>query len=126
MGGRSGGLGLRTSAKRISTSKRMSATPRNNDVAAALKDFDSQTIQYTDGVDNEDPAIALPPKEIPGYVPKFKGAAEMEARRNIRMLARRRGPNALPAKAPIVPVKSNLTWSSSDEDESTDEQDKQV
>lgn len=59
------------------------------------------------------PVVA--PKVIQ-FIPKFKGAAEMEARRRIRMAARR-GPGAPPPPPPPpMPVKP-LTFDSSSEEE---------
>jgi hypothetical protein len=56
----------------------------------------------------------IPVAKVVQFIPKFKGAAEMEARRRVRMAARR-GPGGLPAAQPPPPP--NLDFSSSSEDE---------
>ncbi|KAF8882155.1 stress-activated map kinase interacting protein 1-domain-containing protein [Gymnopilus junonius] len=148
MGGRSGGLGLRVNAKRLSTSKRMSATPRQADPKkVALEDAPAVEqalpgaapsakmlaqsapggeswikIEDSDSEGSPEPSVqvhqATAPEEAPvtkavQFIPKFKGAEEMEARRRIRMAARR-GPGAALARAAPPP---NLSFSSSSEDE---------
>jgi hypothetical protein len=80
-------------------------------------------IEDSDGEGSPEPAVnvrqATAPDEVPvakvvQFIPKFKGAAEMEARRRVRMAARR-GPGGLPAVQPQPPP--NLDFSSSSEDE---------
>ncbi|KAJ7931142.1 stress-activated map kinase interacting protein 1-domain-containing protein [Mycena leptocephala] len=136
MGGRTGGLGLRVNGKRASTSKRMSiGTPRQE------KDFlvqgaPSSAIPVSDSLgekpDNwakapevdissgsapevkiQEPSVAeeAPVAKAVQFIPKFKGAAEMEARRRVRMAARRGPGAAAPAPPPV------LDFSSSDEEE---------
>jgi target of rapamycin complex 2 subunit MAPKAP1 len=135
MGGRSGGLGMRTHGKRASTSKRMSGTPRqpplknfiseDTPVHDALipevsistsvadsppldnNDMDSQSaVQVQELTTGGEPPVA----KVVQFIPKFKGAAEMERRRRMRMAARR-----APGLAALPPLQ-NLDLSSSDED----------
>jgi hypothetical protein len=55
------------------------------------------------------------------FIPKFKGAAEMEARRKLRMMGRA-GPGGAPPPPPPPPVP--VSWdSSSDEDEAVQSDD---
>ena len=71
---------------------------------------------------NTNAATEVPPK-VPQFIPRFKGAAEMEARRRMRMLARR-GPQAAGNPAPIpVPVSIPEPSSSSSNGMATDEED---
>ena len=56
----------------------------------------------------------IPVAKVVQFVPKFKGAAEMEARRRLRMAARR-GPGGLPPAQPPPPP--SLDFSSTSEDE---------
>ncbi|KAF8962331.1 stress-activated map kinase interacting protein 1-domain-containing protein [Flammula alnicola] len=79
-------------------------------------------IEDSDGEESPQPTVevhqATAPEEAPvakvvQFIPKFKGAAEMEARRRVRMAARR-GP-AAPAAQPVPPP--NIDFSSSSEDE---------
>jgi hypothetical protein len=57
----------------------------------------------------------LPAKDVqPQFIPRFKGAAEMEERRKMRMLARRQGPDAV--GPPPRPTAMNPELSSSEED----------
>lgn len=125
MGGRSGGLGLRVHGKRNSTSKRISTTP---DVKNFVTKNEAMNVDETltktpatvlasvlpPAVQIQEPTVnaapTAPVAKAVQFVPKFKGAAEMEARRRIRMA--RRLPGA--TKSPI-PVDS----SSSSEDEPT-------
>jgi len=148
MGGRSGGLGLRINAKRSSTSKRISGTPRQFDVKNFISDKapvqqalsttaptpptlvqsapgTGSWIKIQDSDDDQippEPTIQKPQSVLPEqppvvkvvqFIPKFKGAAEMEARRRARMAARR-GPAGTVARAPPPPT---LDFSSSSEDE---------
>lgn len=80
-------------------------------------------IEDSDGEESPEPAVnvhqATAPDEVPvakvvQFIPKFKGAAEMEARRRVRMAARK-GPGGLPAAQPQPPP--SLDFSSSSEDE---------
>ncbi|KAF8804772.1 hypothetical protein BYT27DRAFT_7194364 [Phlegmacium glaucopus] len=148
MGGRSGGLGLRVNAKRLSTSKRLSGTPRQSEVKNFVSDkapvqealcttapIPPTPVQSAPGTgswikiqDSDDEHVSLEPtiqkpqsavpEQVPvvkvvQFIPKFKGAAEMEARRRARMAARR-GPGGVVARAPPPPT---LDFSSSSEDE---------
>jgi target of rapamycin complex 2 subunit MAPKAP1 len=109
---RSGGLGLRTSARRASTSKRVSATPRQlnsqnlvivdedstlNDTPLAAIPQASKLAEHggelwVNAIEILDPGEQPPvdtstevaPKEVL-FSPRFKGVAEMEARRKMRM-----------------------------------------
>ncbi|THV04470.1 hypothetical protein K435DRAFT_649347, partial [Dendrothele bispora CBS 962.96] len=147
MGRRAGGLGLRVTAKRVSTSKRMSVasigTPKQADVQNFLSDNApvgglpaSAPTSATDAkpqspVSNPTDSVApdadqppeLPPKLQPPqvqtvmFIPKFKNAAEMEARRRQRMAARRHGPGGGPVIATQVPQHPPSFDTSSDEEE---------
>jgi len=134
MGGRTGGLGLRTHGKRSSTSKRMSIASRSEEVQnfvqdrAPVRETLIETVPVAgnlstsslDGLvkiippeDSEStPTTAeiQPPEDTPKeapkvvqFIPKFKGAAEMEERRRQRM-ARWRGGNDPPAVVPSRPL----------------------
>ncbi|KAF9048309.1 hypothetical protein BDZ89DRAFT_758549 [Hymenopellis radicata] len=131
MGGRTGGLGLRVHAKRASTSKRASTlagTPRQDDMVKnfigghapvseeiVVPEPDEETEKpaevNTVDVQVQGPTVVeeAPVAKVPQFIPRFKGAAEMEKRRMQRMAARR-GPGAAPA--PQV----SFDDSSSDED----------
>ncbi|KAG1735585.1 stress-activated map kinase interacting protein 1-domain-containing protein [Suillus paluster] len=146
MGNRSGAFGLRVSGRRASTSKRASlianranmrnegadatalaAPPRVNFIAASDADTRPITsehgditqpipVQHQPALRKDDVPPELPPKDVP-FVPKFKGAAEMEARRRLRMMARRGVPASMP-KAPSVTTRSlNPDLSSSDDED---------
>ncbi|KAF4616357.1 hypothetical protein D9613_008618 [Agrocybe pediades] len=141
MGGRSGGLGLRVNGKRSSTSKRASGTPRQSDMKnfvsenAPVQDAIAKTlvrsapggeswikIEDSDTESSPEPKVQVqqataPPEEAPvakavQFIPKFKGAAEMEARRRVRMAARR-GPGAVARPTPPA----NLSFDTSSEEE---------
>ncbi|KAG2140578.1 stress-activated map kinase interacting protein 1-domain-containing protein [Suillus clintonianus] len=145
MGNRSGAFGLRVSGRRASTSKRASliakranmhneaadapaALPRVNFINAA-SDVDTCPItseqgdvtqplplQHQPALKKDDPPLEPPPRDVP-FVPKFKGAAEMEARRRLRMMARRGVPASMP-KVPSVPTRGlNPDFSSSDDED---------
>lgn len=147
MGRRTGGLGLRTTGKRTSTSKRMSGTPRQADVKnfisenAPVQGSLTTTVVTTSlgerkannlvklsaesekGTSSSQPNVQIieptAPEEAPvakvvQFIPKFKGAAEMEARRRVRMAARR-GPGGASADPPPMPP--TLDSSSSEEDD---------
>ncbi|KAG2120086.1 stress-activated map kinase interacting protein 1-domain-containing protein [Suillus cothurnatus] len=142
MGNRSGAFGLRVSGRRASTSKRASliakrarmnnegadapaALPRVNFINAA-SDVDPCPITSEQAdvsqplpqpaIKKDDPPPELLPKDVP-FVPKFKGAAEMEARRRVRMMARHGVPASMP-KIPSVTTRSlNPDISSSDDED---------
>ena len=148
MGSKSGGMGLRVSgSRRSSTLKRTSGTPRQEDVQNFLSDSalaqdtniaavtpsrpslrermmeswanipqveisGSSTLpqpQLTE--QNQDATTEGPPKVVQ-FIPRFKGAAEMEARRKIRMLARH-GPGTTGLPPPQMVSTINLELSSS-------------
>ncbi len=159
MGGRSGGLGLRVNAKRVSTSKRLS-TLRQAAEVDEVKNFLSDNAPVQEAAqsipqsapdddwikprteESPEPTLQVqqatasdevPVAKIVQFVPKFRNAAEMEKKRQIRMAARRG------AAAGVVPViravqQQNLSFdSSSDEadipaasEASTDEDDDYV
>lgn len=146
MGGRSGGLGLRVNAKRVSTSKRMS-TLRQEAEVNDVKNFLSENAPVQDAAksvpqsapgeswirleesekeESPEPTVkvqqATAPEEAPvtkviQFIPKFKGAAEMEKRRQLRMAARR-GAAARTAPRPVQP--QNLSFDTSSEEELDD------
>lgn len=79
-------------------------------------------MEDSDGRVSPEPTVQNPqsvvPEQVPvvkivQFIPKFKGAAEMEARRRERMAARR-GPGGVVARAPLPPT---LDFSSSSENE---------
>ncbi|KAF8075948.1 stress-activated map kinase interacting protein 1-domain-containing protein [Lyophyllum atratum] len=139
MGGRTGGLGMRVHGKRASTSKRLSATPRqlevknflsaNAPVQEALsssvpvsstvplvkslpKDKVAEPASLNVQIQGPTAVEEAPVQKVVQFVPKFKGAAEMEARRRVRMAARRE-PGVAP---PPPPPPQNLSFDSSDEE----------
>ena len=134
---RSGGLGLRVSAKRTSLSKKHFVTRRQKDIphvniesaftpkvptdASAVSEID--TDQPSKSAEDPSPAPPDPPPKGVQFIPKFKGAAEMEARRKMRMQgmqARRGGqpPLAVDTRHPPPPTITGLNpESSSSEDE---------
>ncbi|KAJ6586586.1 hypothetical protein B0H10DRAFT_2168041 [Mycena sp. CBHHK59/15] len=134
MGGRTGGLGLRVNGKRASTSKRMSmtGTPRQGKgflvqgAPSSTVPVSSSLVEIKAPADSEmeagdapevqiqEPTVAeeAPVAKAVQFIPKFKGAAEMEARRRVRMAARRGPGAAAPAPPPILDFSS-----SSDEEE---------
>lgn len=136
---RSGALGLRVSAKRASISKRHSGVPQQGDsrnlhadntpdstMTAKPTDPQADWVQVTEHessipdasakhVDEQNPNE--PSAKGVQFIPKFKGAAEMEARRKMRMLARR-GPITVETKPlPTIVANINPELSSSDDDE---------
>ena len=143
MGGRSGGLGLRVHGKRLSTSKRMSGTPRQVDMKNFISDHapvqealrttapipptlvqsapgTGSWIKVEDSDDDEEPTVQKLQSVVPEQVPAVKVVqfipkftAAMEARRRARMAARR-GPGGAVAQSPPPPT---LDFSSSSEDE---------
>jgi len=130
MGGRTGGLGMRIHGKRSSTSKRISGTPRqpavNNFISngTPAQQASNTNVPVTTPLD-ETEVTSQPPvqptalDEAPAvkvvqFIPKFKGAAEMERRRRMRMAARR-VPGGPAAPVP-PPIHQTLDFSSSGED----------
>ncbi|TFK41574.1 stress-activated map kinase interacting protein 1-domain-containing protein [Crucibulum laeve] len=148
MGGKSGAVGIRVNGKRASTSKRMSATPRQSEVknfvpggapvqetlgttvptSGSLVDGDAtDSWVKVDQAEKETSPSPQPNVQVQGptaveeapvtkvvpFVPKFRGADEMAARRRIRLAARRGPGGALPAAQPLPTFDSS---SSSDED----------
>ncbi|KAG5653288.1 hypothetical protein H0H81_001352 [Sphagnurus paluster] len=133
MAGRSGGLGMRVHGKRASTSKRASAVLQDLDVQnfisanAPVQEALSSSVPVASttlvrsipkeavvtpsslNVQIHGPTVVEEPpvQRVVQFIPKFKGAAEMEARRRVRMAARR-GPGA--------PPQQNLSFDSSDEE----------
>lgn len=139
---RSGALGLRVDGKRASTSKRLSNTPRPRDAPTFLAEDDPLTqanknaapststlgehageswavvtdVQKTEPLQAETPPVEQPPVvKQPQFIPRFKGAAEMEARRKMRMLARRQAPGVAETKPQPPPPTLNPELSSSEE-----------
>ncbi|KAJ7221864.1 stress-activated map kinase interacting protein 1-domain-containing protein [Mycena haematopus] len=140
MGGRTGGLGLRVNGKRASTSKRLSMTgiqrqgkdflvqgapnssiagssslAEKTDTWAKAPDVDITPGSRPDlQVKIQEPTVAeeAPVAKVVQFIPKFKGAAEMAARRQVRLAARRGPGGAAPAAPAAV-----LDFSSSDEEE---------
>ncbi|KAF5387693.1 hypothetical protein D9615_000003 [Tricholomella constricta] len=140
MGGRSGGLGMRVHGKKASTSKRLSGTPRELEVKnfisanAPVQDALSSSVpvssttplvkSLTKGKSSEPASLnvqiqgpsvteEVPVQKVVQFIPKFKGAAEMEARRRVRMAARRGPGGAPPGPLPA----SNLNFDSSSDEE---------
>jgi len=107
---RSGAFGIRTSARRAS-SNRASATPRQLNGHTLLSEPEASV--------DEPPELA--PKGV-AFVPQFKGAAEMEARRRARMQARKQIPiiGGQPP-SPVTPLNPEL--SSSDGEISMEDED---
>ncbi|KAG5220988.1 stress-activated map kinase interacting protein [Salix suchowensis] len=120
MGNKSGAIGYRVHGKRQSESKRMSGTPKQEDVqnfmaaGAPVQDVLNNAAPISsnlnqqgangnwaptavlpkpvDGAEPTPPEPAPPAPKVVQFIPKFKGAAEMEARRKARMVARRQAP----------------------------------
>ncbi|KAK0444951.1 stress-activated map kinase interacting protein 1-domain-containing protein [Desarmillaria tabescens] len=122
MGGRTGGLGLRVSGKRASVSKRASTLLSSTTEPDVVKNFvgtsapvneEAEVEEVAEGTPEIKVQEAPPVVEAPQFVPRFKGAAEMERRRRLRMAARR-GPDAAPPPGP--PPTLSFDDSSSDED----------
>ncbi|SJL05407.1 uncharacterized protein ARMOST_08774 [Armillaria ostoyae] len=125
MGGRTGGLGLRVSAKRASVSKRASTLLPTTEpdvvknfvgVSAPVNEEpDAEELAATPEIKVQEPVPeeATAVEKMPQFIPRFKGAAEMERRRRLRMAARR-GPDAAPPPGP--PPTLSFDDSSSDED----------
>lgn len=137
MGGRSGGMGMRVHGKRASVSKRFSCTPPLVDVqnfvsgntldqeamstsAPAIPSLatksplmEPSSLQQSVNVHVQEPTVpeVSPVQKVVQFVPKFKHTAEMEARRRVRMAARR-----APAGNPRHPhPKASFDSSSSEE-----------
>lgn len=147
MGGRSGGLGLRVNAKRVSTSKRMSTLHQETEVND-VKNFLSENapvqdvaksvpqsapgeswikLEESEKEESSEPTVkvqqATAPEEAPvakvvQFIPKFKGAAEMEKRRQLRMAARRGAARTAPTR-PAQP--QNLSFDTSSEEDEVDD-----
>jgi len=66
---------------------------------------------------NKDNVPPEPPMKEVQFVPNFKGAAEMEARRRLRMMARRGLPASVPKHPSVTPRSINPELSSSDGDD---------
>jgi hypothetical protein len=141
MGGRSGLLGLRVSAKHTSSSKRLSTlqqTTELNDVKNYLSEDapvqeasksvpqpalgdswikieDSESPEPTVQVQQATAGEELPVAKVVQFIPKFKGAAEMEKRRQLRIAARRGA--ARSGSAHTRPVQQNMSFDSSSEEE---------
>ncbi|KAJ7033204.1 stress-activated map kinase interacting protein 1-domain-containing protein [Mycena alexandri] len=128
MGGRTGGLGLRVNGKRASTSKRMSLAAADKDFLVQGAPASTLSVSANDKADNwvKAPDVDLAPGSAPAvqiqqptvaeeapvakvvqFIPKFKGAAEMEARRRVRMAARRGPGGAPPPPQPILDFSSS-------------------
>ncbi|KAG6841336.1 hypothetical protein C0991_012161 [Blastosporella zonata] len=140
MGGRTGGLGMRVHGKKASISRRLSGTPQDMEVknfisknAPVQEGILSSSVPVTSStplvksLPNEkfvEPASLdvrvqapsaveeAPVQKVVQFIPKFKGAAEMEARRKVRMAARRGPGGAVPAQLPP----QNFDTDSSDEE----------
>lgn len=133
-GGRTGGLGMRVDGKRYSASKRMSgsgsvggSTPRNPNRRMFNRVNEELELPGNGDGDEEGevkvkvqvPTVVeeAPVQKTVQFIPKFKHAAEMEARRRERMMARR-GVQNVPAPPVVVQPAKPLSWdTSSDEDE---------
>ncbi|OCH87074.1 hypothetical protein OBBRIDRAFT_782204 [Obba rivulosa] len=143
---RAGAMGLRVSGKRGSVSRnslrisvqsegeiaKMAEGQKGQGAAGAPASSlptQSETLASDDSTQDVAPSSAPTEKQaapataamLPHFVPKFKGAAEMEERRQLRILARanRGAVGVRPPAAP--PANPNLEMSSSDE-ESPDEE----
>ncbi|KAF9220725.1 SIN1-domain-containing protein [Gyrodon lividus] len=143
MGSRSGALGMRVTGRRVSTSKRASqianglsvhpeepeSTPQaalsrtniigqgDTDARPRPPEVEAITATVSGSSPKEDPPPPEPPAKEIQFIPKFKGAAEMEARRKSRMLARRGQAVSAPKPASIGSKLPNPEISSSEEDE---------
>jgi hypothetical protein len=142
MGRRSGLLGLRVNAKRTSSSKRMStlqqtkelgnvknflsdnapvqevakSVPQSAPMPTWIKVEDSESPEPTVQVQQATRAEDVPVTKVVQFIPKFKGTAEMEKRRQLRIAARRGAATAGPGSAkPVRP--QILSFDSSSEEE---------
>jgi hypothetical protein len=118
MGSKSGGMGLRVSGRRSSL-KRVSGTPRQEDVKNFLTD-NSLNHDTTISQDQNNSNVAEASAKVVQFIPRFKGAAEMEARRRIRMLARK-GPVSADLPSQQVPSSNPEPSSSSSSEMMVDE-----
>ncbi|KAI6010115.1 stress-activated map kinase interacting protein 1-domain-containing protein [Pisolithus marmoratus] len=105
MGNRSGALGMRVNGRRSSDSKRASRLSNNPPPPPIAKE-----------------ELASPPAKEAQFIPKFKGAAEMEARRRLRMMARRGQPSGAQKPLSIVTRNLNPELSSSEGESETIEE----
>ncbi|KAF9239245.1 stress-activated map kinase interacting protein 1-domain-containing protein [Melanogaster broomeanus] len=134
MGSRSGALGMRVTGRRGSTSKRASQianrhTSHHEEPESTPQAALSRTNAIGQEVDvvvaasaakslpKEDPPPPEPPAKEIQFIPKFKGAAEMEARRKLRMQARQGQPISAPRLPSITSKHLNPEISSEEEDE---------
>lgn len=142
MGNRSGALGMRVTGRRASSSRRASqisnsltltqpesdsthqpALSRVNPTAPGDTDVSRpQEVEVTSSLasrssQKDNPPPPEPPVKEVQFIPKFKGAAEMEARRKLRMLARRGQASANPKPASDVNKYLNPDISSSSSDD---------
>ncbi|KAH7882448.1 stress-activated map kinase interacting protein 1-domain-containing protein [Phlebopus sp. FC_14] len=126
MGSRSGAFGMRVNGNRVSSSKRASRianrlSNHNEDVSTphatasrGVLTGPSESDSRTRGLDVEfiapsahrsiqkdEPPLPEPPTKELQFIPRFRGAAEMEARRKLRMLARRGQPTSCPKPASV-------------------------
>ncbi|KAL4073502.1 stress-activated map kinase interacting protein 1-domain-containing protein [Scleroderma citrinum] len=102
MGNRSGALGMRVNGRRLSTSKRASQI-KSKPVPPPPQPPPKEEVAPPDP----------PAKEIQ-FIPKFKGAAEMEARRRLRMMARRGQPASVQRPPTLATRNLNPELSSSE------------
>ncbi|KAF7323684.1 hypothetical protein MKEN_00589200 [Mycena kentingensis (nom. inval.)] len=133
MGGRTGGLGLRVNGKRASTSKRMSMarTPRQESAAptgSALTENTDESFEAGAAsveVKIQEPSVVEEPPvaKVVQFIPKFKGAAEMERRRRMRMAARRGPGGAAPAAPPTFSSSSSSSEEEVVADDSSEDSD---
>ncbi|KAF8442403.1 stress-activated map kinase interacting protein 1-domain-containing protein [Boletus edulis BED1] len=128
MGNRSGALGMRITGRRASTSRRASQVANKHSLAqpdpdTPLPRINPITTADADSARPQEPDVSRsshkddldpPPKEVQ-FIPKFKGAAEMEARRKLRMLARRGQTSVNPKHASDTNKYLNPEVSSSDD-----------
>jgi hypothetical protein len=148
MGNRSGAFGLRVSGRRASTSRRASIVAKKGNMRNEGPDGPSMRINFI--VTNDSDALpansehgdiaqplpvqrqpALNKEDVPPepplkevqFVPNFKGAAEMEARRRLRMMARRGLPASIPKALSVTTRSLNPELSSSDGQDDTLEDD---
>ncbi|KAI5991140.1 hypothetical protein EDD15DRAFT_2449123 [Pisolithus albus] len=107
MANRSGALGMRVSGRRLSNSKRASRLAGNLPRPPARKD---------------ELAPPEPPAKEAQFIPRFKGAVEMEARRRLRMMARRGQPPGAQKLPSVVSRDLNPELSSSEGESGTAEE----
>lgn len=121
---RTGALGMRVSAKRHSAFRPRSArmdAPAPDAPRAAVSSPPSPEVVvngHSEATSPQGPKMESPVKQVL-FVPKFKGAAEMEARRRQRMVVRaQHSPQAQPPPPP-PPANLNPEFSSSEEDQAS-------